>query len=358
VAENFMRIFNLRNKRWIFYLFLIFLGSCFFPVLLVNAQQTGDKRIFPAEPQTGGFVMQVKVFKGQELDFKKSAGETSEQKQKPMAYMGLDNVDITGLVLYKNLTFENGQKMNICLRTKYPTDVLTVRKGKYERDFSGVLSEFYGKRLEAGILDDNVPVVVNEYWNTRPENDLFFIALGKLKPSFAGDIVKMRAHVLNANKLNITNLVVTAEPGHRIGSDFGSPPRTAKISDSVGITYGPAKTIETLSSVTQGLLNDLMQKLGITKDKSNDNLTGGPGNGKDNMINNLNEAAGNIISSANSVNESAYNSGLFDETIKRLEDDQTKTSNNIVGNILGSVEGLVNNLVKSVNLVLIGKGKK
>lgn len=355
-----MKIFNLRNKIWIFCLFLmfIFLGSCFFSVQPARAQQIGDKRLFPAEPQTGGFVMQVKIFKGQKLDFKKTAGETSELKQKPVAYMGLDNVDITGLVLYKNLTLENGQKMNICLRTKNPTDLLTVRKGKYERDFSGLLSEFYGKRLEAGIFDDNVPVIVNEYWNTRPEADLFFIALGKLKPSFAGDIVKMRAHVLNANKLNIKNLIVTAESGHRVGSDFGSPHRTAKISDSVGITYGPTKTIETISSITKGLLDDLMQKLHITKVKSNDNLTEESDDVRDNMISNLNEAAGNIIDSSNSVNKSVYKAGLSDETIKRLEDAKTKTSNNIAGNILGSVEGLVNNLVKNINLILIGKGKK
>lgn len=198
--------------------------------------------------------MEVKGFKGKGLDVRKVVDRTSERKQEPLAYVALDKVDIEGLVLYKNLILADGRKMNICIKTKNPTDKIIVRKGNYERDFQTNISELYGKKLLAGILDQ-IPVTVNDYWSTKPEEDLLFLTGSKVRPSFEGDIVKMNSHSLKLGTVSIPNLNLTVGSGHQIATSFGSPDAETKMSDSLGLSAGMDKKIEAITGIAGGLVD-------------------------------------------------------------------------------------------------------
>jgi hypothetical protein len=353
-----------------------------FSVRPAMAQQVAGARYFPAEPEVGGFVMEVKGFKGKGLDVRKIAGLTSERKQEPQAYVGLDRVDIEGLVFYKNLTLADGRKMNICIKTQNPTDVVIVRKGKYERDFQTHISELYGKKLVAGILDQ-VPVTLNDYWNTKPEDDLLFLAGSKVRPSFEGTIVKMNAHSLKLSKISIPNLNLTIESGHRIADSFGSPDSKTKMSDSLGLSDGLDKKVEALTGITGGLVDwlgktvvgsdfgevlgnptgDLSKKAGPILTPAGDlvgdlsgtigNLTGETGDIVGNVVNDLGSAVSNLGVLPDSVVGIVYDRDLPDGQ----SSDQSGTVGNLISDVGGTVGNVVGSLGKTIGGLLSGIGK-
>jgi len=354
-----------------------------FSVRPAMAQQTAGARYFPAEPAVGGFIMEVKGFKGKGLDVRKITGLTAERKQEPQAYVGLDKVDIEGLVLYKNFTLADGRKMNICIKTQNPTDMIIVRKGKYERDFQTHISELYGKKLVAGILDQ-VPVTLNDYWNTKPEEDLLFLAGSKVRPSFEGTIVKMNAHSLKLSKISIPNLNLAVESGHRVADSFGSPDSETKMSDSLGLSGGLDKKIEALTGITGGLVDwlgktvvgsgvdgvlgnpagDLTKETGTVLVPAGD-LVGNLGGTVGELIGETSAVVGDV---ANGLGGAVDSFGILPDSVtgivydRDLPDDQSADESKTAGGLISGTGEAVGNLVEglgeTVGSLLLGVGKK
>jgi len=165
---------------------------------------------FPAEPQVGGFVITVNKISGERLFVGKICAETSESPTVPQAKIGLNDVTIQELGICKNLTPPNSNPSNITITG----DMVSITGGPFRKDLELQVSELYGKNLTAkafGVL----PVTLNDYWSTQPEDDLLLRLSGLTLPTLEGTDLKMNTHSLKADRITIQNFMLSVEPGHK-----------------------------------------------------------------------------------------------------------------------------------------------
>lgn len=132
----------------------------------------------------------------------------------PQAKIGLDDVTIQGLTLCKNFTSPDGSPFNITINTRNPSDVVIIGGGPFEKDLDLQVSELYGKELTVRALG-LLPVTLNDYWSTQPEDDLPIRLSGLTLPTLEGTDLKMNTHSLKAGRITIQNFVLSVEPGHK-----------------------------------------------------------------------------------------------------------------------------------------------
>ncbi|MBE3594155.1 MAG: hypothetical protein IMX04_03800, partial [Candidatus Carbobacillus altaicus] len=172
---------------------------------------------FPSEPEVGGFTIEVDGIKGDHLEVDKVYHDTSELRNVPMAKIGLQNVELTGLHLYKNLTLEDGGQIHLRIRTKSPNDkVIISGTGFLSNHLEVFTSEMYAKKLIAKVLF--LPIVLNDYWSTAPEEDLLIRLGGTLRVPIEANRMKLNTHVLTAKKMTISNMVLEIGEGHLVSN--------------------------------------------------------------------------------------------------------------------------------------------
>ncbi len=171
---------------------------------------------FPKEPQVGGFVIEVHSLKGYNLTVGKVDDETSERRSEPQAEIGLENVTLRGMNLYKNLTTSDGTRFHIQITTRNPSDEVQITgTTPFYRDLETQVSELYAKEMTARVLGI-IPITLRDFWDTEPERNLLIIlgSLLDLGARLDAEELKLNAHRLQAKKIVIPNLVLTVGEGH------------------------------------------------------------------------------------------------------------------------------------------------
>jgi hypothetical protein len=171
---------------------------------------------FPKEPQVGGFVIEVNSLQGYNLTMGKVNGETSEKGSEPQAKIGLENVTLRGLNLYKNLTTSDGTRFHIQITTRNPSDEVKITgTTPFYRDLETQVSELYAKEMTARVLG-LLPITLRNFWDTEPEKNLliFLGSLLDLGARLDAEQLKLNTHRLQAKKIVIPNLVLTVGEGH------------------------------------------------------------------------------------------------------------------------------------------------
>ncbi|OUM87022.1 MAG: hypothetical protein BAA01_16555 [Bacillus thermozeamaize] len=164
----------------------------------------------------GGFVIEVNSLQGYNLTMGKVNGETSEKGSEPQAKIGLENVTLRGLNLYKNLTTSDGTRFHIQITTRNPSDEVKITgTTPFYRDLETQVSELYAKEMTARVLGF-LPITLRDFWDTEPEKNLliFLGSLLDLGARLDAEQLKLNTHRLQAKKIVIPNLVLTVGEGH------------------------------------------------------------------------------------------------------------------------------------------------